>query len=184
MLEKKKKEIKKEDVVVLAKTDEKCPECGKPLIIKLGKYGKFLSCSGFPDCEYAAPLAIDENGNAVEASETFGECPECGGTLIMKQGRFGKFIACDNYPKCKHTQPYLDKIGMACPDCKEGEVVKKQTKTRRTFYGCSRYPDCEFSSWADPRNQQKQGKDADTEASIPKKTTKKTKKKTKKAKKK
>lgn len=157
LLEKKKKEINKEDVVVLETTDEKCPECGKKLIIKLGRYGKFLSCSNFPDCEYAAPYETDEEGNIVDTpKETFGECPECGGTLILKQGRYGKFIACDNYPKCKYTQTYLDKIGMECPTCKKGGVVRKRTKKGIPFFGCSRYPDCDYSSWKDPRAQESQ----------------------------
>lgn len=146
----KKKEIKKEDLVVLEKTDEECPECKKHnLIVKLGKYGKFLSCSGFPDCKYAAPMHDD-----LEAQQDFGKCNECKkGDMILKQGRYGKFIACSNYPDCKHTEPYQDKIEMACPDCGSGEVVIKKTKKGRVFYGCSRYPDCEYASWKDPRQQ-------------------------------
>lgn len=153
---KKKKEIKKEDIVVLEKTDETCPECGKPLVIKLGRYGKFLSCSGFPDCEYAAPLNEEGNGVLEGAQEDLGKCPEDDGNLILKEGRFGKFIACSNYPKCKYTQNYQDTIGMKCPDCGEGEVVKKKTKKGILFYGCSRYPDCKYSSWKDPREQNDQ----------------------------
>jgi DNA topoisomerase-1 len=69
--------------------------------------------------------------------------------MIMKTGRFGKFLACSNYPKCKTTKPFLEKIGVKCPECKEGDVVVKKAKGR-IFYGCSRYPDCNFSSWKKP----------------------------------
>jgi len=123
------------------------------LNVTLGKYGKFLSCSNYPDCKYAEPLeedkVLDENGKEIE---DFGKCPNCEtGTFILKKGRFGKFLACSNYPKCKTTKPFLEKIGVSCPKCKEGDVVIKKAKGRE-FFGCSRYPDCDFSSWADPRN--------------------------------
>lgn len=148
-LQEKEKTLNKRDVTNLGESDEKCPECGKVLVYKLGKYGKFLSCSGYPDCKYAKPLA-DENGNGEEEKEDYGKCPNCeDGVFVLKQGRYGKFLACSNYPKCKTTKNYLDKIGMKCPECGEGEVIVKKAKGR-TFYGCSRYPDCEWSSWSNP----------------------------------
>jgi len=154
-LAKKEAELKKADVTTLGQSDENCPECGKTLNIKLGKYGKFLSCSGFPACEFAKPIdgdGVDENGKPV----SFGPCDVCAaGELILKQGRFGKFLACTNYPKCKNTKPYAEKIGVKCPKCTEGDVVVKTAKGRgrgkgRTFYGCSRYPDCDYASWKKP----------------------------------
>lgn len=155
LLEKKNKEIKKEDIVVMEETDDLCPSCGGKLIIKLGKYGKFISCSNFPECKYAAPF-LREGESADQAihdeEQTHGPCPECKtGNLILRQGRFGAFIACSNYPQCKYTQPYMDKIGMICPECSKGDVVRKRTKRRKLFYGCSRYPECKYSSWSDPR---------------------------------
>ncbi|MDC0449044.1 type I DNA topoisomerase [bacterium] len=148
-LEKKDKELHKRDVTTLEETDEVCPECKKhKLVVKLGKYGKFLSCSGYPDCDYAKPLA-GEDGE--EAKEDYGKCPECeDGVFVLKQGRFGKFLACNNYPKCKTTKPYMDKIGVKCPGCGEGDVVVKKAK-KKTFYGCSKYPDCDWSSWTKPK---------------------------------
>jgi DNA topoisomerase-1 len=125
------------------------------LDIKLGKYGKFLSCSGFPECEFAKPVdgeGLDEDGEAT----SYGKCEECkDGNMVLKQGRFGKFLACSRYPECKTTQPYLDKIGMKCPTCeeadrKEGEVIVKKAKGR-TFYGCSNYPECDYASWKYPK---------------------------------
>jgi DNA topoisomerase-1 len=78
------------------------------------------------------------------------ECPKCGHDLVVRWGRYGKFISCSNFPKCRYTEPYLEKIGMTCPVCGEGEVVRRKTRKGRTFYGCSRYPDCDFTSWKQP----------------------------------
>lgn len=147
-------EIKREEVTALEETDEICPECGKPLVVKLGRYGKFISCTGFPECKYARPLSdVLKNGvpDDIDQSQLEGGCPECDGELVLKEGKFGKFVACSNYPKCKFTKPYLDKIGMKCPDCGEGEVIFKRTRKGKTFYGCSRYPECKFASWKNPK---------------------------------
>jgi DNA topoisomerase I len=77
-------------------------------------------------------------------------CPKCGHDLIIRWGRYGKFISCSNFPECRYTEPYLEKIGVTCPTCGEGEVVRRKTRKGRTFYGCSRYPDCDFTSWKQP----------------------------------
>lgn len=142
--------LNKADVTNLGDSDEKCPDCGKTLVFKLGKYGKFLSCSGYPDCKYAKPLAGENGSKEEESNVDYGKCPNCAdGTFILRQGRFGKFLACSNYPKCKTTKNYQDKIGMKCPECGEGDVVVKKAK-KKVFYGCSRYPDCKWSSWTNP----------------------------------
>lgn len=154
------KEIKKEDIVVVEKTDEKCPECKEGhLVIKLGKFGKFYSCDRFPDCKFAKPMeeAGDVEGTA-EDNKILDEikdkkCPECGGELVLKEGRYGKFVACGNYPKCKYTQKIENKINMKCPKCgdsEHGEVVVKRTKRGKIFFGCSRYPKCDYASWTNP----------------------------------
>ena len=82
-------------------------------------------------------------------------CPSCHqGQLVIKHGRFGKFIACDNYPECRHTEPYLKRKGLLCPDCgreQRGEIVERRTRKGRIFYGCNRYPACEFSAWKLPK---------------------------------
>ncbi|MFC1621824.1 type I DNA topoisomerase [Patescibacteria group bacterium] len=150
-LEKKDGELNKHDVTNLGEVGEKCPDCEKELIFKLGKYGKFVSCSNYPECKFARPLeedkVTDENGEEVT---DFGKCTECkDGTFVLKRGKFGKFLACSNYPDCKTTKPFLEKIGMECPDCEKGEIVVKKAKGR-TFYGCSEYPNCEYSSWKNP----------------------------------
>ena len=142
--------LSKADVTNLGDSDEKCPDCGKTLVFKLGKYGKFLSCSGYPECKYAKPLAGENGSKEEESNVDYGKCPNCAdGIFILRQGRFGKFLACSNYPKCKTTKNYQDKIGMKCPECGEGDVVVKKAK-KKVFYGCSRYPDCKWSSWTNP----------------------------------
>lgn len=152
-------ELKKQDITFLGNSEELCPKCGKILMFKLGKYGKFLSCSDYPTCEFAKPIEekitslVDEDGNAVESApevKDYGKCEVCKeGDYILRVGRFGKFLACSRYPDCKSTKPFLIKIGVKCPECKEGDLVVKKGKGR-TFYGCSRYPDCKYSTWKKP----------------------------------
>ena len=151
----KEKEIKKSDYTTLRETEEKCPQCGRKLLVKLGKFGEFLSCPGFPDCKYAEPLKNKGAGGentaaAVDAEQLAYGCPEDGGELILKESRFGKFIACKNYPKCKFTKNYLDKIGVKCPQCKEGEVITKKGRRGASFFGCSNYPKCKWAAWVKP----------------------------------
>jgi DNA topoisomerase-1 len=123
-------------------TKEVCDKCGKPMIIKWGRNGKFMACSGYPDCKNTKPIDNDEQKPTGE------KCDVCGADMVYKVGRYGKFIACSNYPECKNTKPITLKI--TCPKCKQGELVEKKTKTKRVFYGCSRYPDCDFASWDKP----------------------------------
>lgn len=159
------KTLEKREVTTLETTEEKCPECSSLLLVKLGKYGKFLSCSNYPECEYARPLAEDlGNGDGEKAeAQDFGECDQCeGGKMVLKQGRFGKFLACSNYPKCKNTKSYLEKIGMSCPNCSEGEVIVKKAKGR-TFFGCSRYPECDYAAWKNPMENRDNDDAADLE---------------------
>jgi DNA topoisomerase-1 len=142
------KELHKADFTFLGMSEEMCPKCGKPLMVKLGKFGKFLSCSGYPDCEFAKPIdgeGIDDQGNPLE----YEKCEKCGGSMVLKMGRFGKFLACSNYPKCKNIKKFVEKIGMKCPLCLEGDVIVKKFRGR-TFYGCSKYPDCKYTSSKNP----------------------------------
>ncbi|MBN1423865.1 type I DNA topoisomerase [Candidatus Fermentibacteria bacterium] len=123
-----------------------CPECGKPLLIKMGRHGEFLACSGFPACRHAGPLKKDAE-TAPQVVQ--GECPRCGAPMVMRSGRFGEFLACSTYPTCKGTRPLT--TGVPCP--KEGctgEISSKRSKGGKRFYGCSRYPQCDFVTWAEP----------------------------------
>ncbi len=154
-IEKKDKEIKKSDVVK-EKTDEICEKCGKPMEVKLSRYGKFLSCTGFPECKNAKPLHEDPEEKAeteaLEKEFANEKCEKCGAKMVVKKGRFGNFLACSAYPKCKNTKPILKTIGVKCPQCGKGDVVEKRTKRNRIFWGCERYPDCDYSSWEKPTN--------------------------------
>lgn len=121
-------------------TDEICPECGRPLVVRWGRYGRFLACTGFPDCRYSRPLAAEEE----QLQATDEKCPECDSPMVVKRGRYGPFLACSRYPECKGTRPILKKIGVRCPKCGTGELVERRARRRRVFYGCSNYPDCDF----------------------------------------
>ncbi len=127
-------------------TDEKCHECESPMVIRWGRFGKFLACSRYPECKGSRPLESAEEQQAA----TDEKCPECGDAMKVKMGRFGRFLACVRYPECKGSKPFLNKIGIDCPDC-GGSVVERRSRGRgRTFYGCSNYPTCSFTSWARP----------------------------------
>ena len=126
-------------------TGELCELCGKPMIIKWGRYGQFKACTGYPACKNRKPLDEDVE----KLAHTVGlKCRQCGGDLVVKGGPFGTFLGCSNYPKCNYTQPIS--MGIKCPKCKDGDVIERKTKRKRIFYGCSRYPECDFVSWDKP----------------------------------
>jgi DNA topoisomerase-1 len=124
---------------------EYCENCGRPMVLKKGRFGTFYACTGFPDCKTTKPVG----GTQKKADQPLDEkCPQCGNHLVLKSGRFGEFTACSNYPACKYVKQKT--IGVKCPECSEGEVVERRSKRGRTFYGCNRWPDCDFVAWARP----------------------------------
>ncbi|NOQ21870.1 MAG: type I DNA topoisomerase [Candidatus Aegiribacteria sp.] len=125
-------------------TGETCPECGAPIIIRWGRYGKFKACTSFPRCRYSKPVEED-NSSEYEGRK----CPECGSSLLLKTGRYGKYLSCSNHPKCKHTEPVP--TGVPCPasGC-TGELVEKKSRRGRLFYACNRYPECKYAVWNMP----------------------------------
>jgi len=150
-LEKAKVEMKsvKEEVTA---TDIICDKCSKPMVIKWGRRGKFLACTGYPECKSTSDFTTDESGAvkvAENTAETDEKCPKCESPMVIKSGRFGRFLACSKYPECKSTLPYS--TGVSCPEegC-EGTLVERRTKKGRTFYGCSKYPDCKHATWKLP----------------------------------
>jgi len=148
-LEEKKKSIKKADVIT-EKTDEICDICGAPMQVKLGKNGKFLSCSKYPECKNAKPLKEDrKKEEALQKEYKDEKCEKCGSPMIIKKGRFGEFLACSAYPKCKTTRPLAHALSSKCPKC-GGGIVEKRTKRGKVFYGCSNYPKCDFATWNKP----------------------------------
>ncbi len=124
------------------KTDEICDKCGKPMIIKIGRNGRFLACSGYPDCKNTKSLESE--------AETIDEkCPNCGSPMQIRRGRFGRYIACSNYPECKTTKSVPTGVKCPEPDC-GGDLVEKSSRKGKVFFACSNYPKCEHSSWYRP----------------------------------
>jgi DNA topoisomerase I len=153
-LEKKYMEINKKDLIN-EETDEKCEKCGKDMVIKTSRYGKFLACTGFPDCRNTKQInsengEVEEEGTKEEPEKTDLKCEKCGEAMLIRQGKFGKFYACSGFPKCKNTKALDQDTGVECPKCKKGKIVAKKTKARKTFYACDGYPDCKFAVWSRP----------------------------------
>lgn len=98
----------------------------------------------------AIQVAIESIEKINMDEETDEGCELCGEHMVIKYGRFGKFMACKNYPECKNTKPIVNKVGVKCPKCKEGDILLKKSKKGRSFYGCSLYPECDFVSWDKP----------------------------------
>jgi len=146
------KTVQRKDVTQEA-IDEVCPKCGKPLSIRLGRRGRFIGCTGYPDCDYTRSLESDENEEAVEHEIVEGRtCPKCGADLIIRHGPYGKFIGCSAYPKCKFLEP-LEKpedTGVTCPKCSKGTLLKRKSRRGRIFYSCSCYPKCKYAIWNEP----------------------------------
>jgi len=125
-------------------SSEKCPTCGSPVALKIGRFGPFIACSRRPDCPFTRPL----NRNRVPDKPTDEICKECGAPMVIKTGRFGEFLACTRYPKCKHTRPVP--LGIKCPKCGVGDLAERRTRKGRNFFGCLRYPECDYSTWNKP----------------------------------
>jgi len=132
-------------------TDEICPECGKPMAIKLGRYGKFMACTGYPECKVAKPMN-GKDGVQAEPELSDQKCDKCGEQMVIKAGRYGKFLGCSAYPKCKNIQP-LEKpldTGISCPQCGKGTFLEKKSRRGKIFYSCSTYPKCKNALWNKP----------------------------------
>ncbi len=143
--------VQRKDVTQEA-LDEACPKCGKPLSIRLGKRGRFVGCSGYPECDFTRNL--EGEVTTVSEPEIVPDrvCPDCGGALHIKFGRYGKFIGCSSYPKCKHIEP-LEKpadTGIECPQCHQGSLLKRKSRFGKIFFSCSTYPTCNYAVWNEP----------------------------------
>lgn len=128
--------------------DEECEKCGRPMVLKKGRYGQFLACSGYPDCKNTRRILRAEDGTLESKKDQLLEerCPKCENQLVIKHGRYGEFTACSAYPDCKYIKQ--KEVGVACPkeDC-PGQVVERRSRRGKLFYGCSEYPNCDFTSW-------------------------------------
>lgn len=152
-LTKKDKEITKKSLIA-EETDEVCDKCGKPMVVRMGRYGKFLACSGFPECKNIKSLPI-KSGGLEGQTEGDGEmtekCDKCGAPLQKKRGRFGFFWGCSKYPECTFIKSIgQKKLGIPCPTCGIGEVIQRRSKKGKIYYSCSRGKECDFISWTRP----------------------------------
>jgi len=128
--------------------DLTCEKCGKPMVLKRGRFGEFMACSGYPECRNTKKIVKGAGEVTVKHDIALGElCPVCGKNLAIKHGRFGEYTACSDYPDCKYIK--LKTTGVACPNC-GGDIVERKSKRGKTFYGCSRYPECDFVLWNKP----------------------------------
>jgi DNA topoisomerase-1 len=143
------RDVKRQEIA----TDLTCEKCGKPMVIKWGRMGEFLACSGYPECRNTMNFRREEDGTIAPIKEeeitTDEKCPNCGSPMVVKRGRFGRFLACSRYPECKTSKPIS--IGVSCPKGCGGYISERRSKRGKTFYGCSSYPSCDFVSWDRPR---------------------------------
>src|SRR5260221_9305729 len=122
--------------------EEYCENCGRVMVLKRGRFGQFMACTGYPDCKTTRRLDQGKRVPDVPLEEV---CPQCGRNMVLRHGRYGEFVSCSGYPDCKYIKQNF--IGVKCPQCKDGELVEKKARRRgNTFYGCSNYPKCEFTS--------------------------------------
>ncbi|MDF1678539.1 MAG: type I DNA topoisomerase [Legionellaceae bacterium] len=143
-------QVQRKDVTTEA-IDEKCPKCSKPLAIRLGKRGRFIGCSGFPDCDYTKDVEGGDKPAEPEIVEGR-ECPQCQSALQIKTSRYGRFIGCAGYPSCKFIEP-LEKpadTGVSCAKCLTGKMLKRKSRRGKIFYSCSEYPKCDYALWNEP----------------------------------
>lgn len=140
--------------VTQEKIDENCPKCGQQLTIRLGRHGRFIGCSQYPECDYTRDLNDSSGARAEPEVVENRACPECGAALHIKQGRYGKFIGCSRYPDCKFLEPIAkpQDTQVTCPQCHQGTLLKKQSRRGKVFFSCSTYPKCDYALWNEPVN--------------------------------
>ncbi|WP_430009110.1 type I DNA topoisomerase [Methylophaga lonarensis] len=150
-VETKDKEVQRSDVTQEL-LDEDCPKCGKKLSSRLGRSGRFIGCTGYPECDYTRNI----NGEETSASEPEvvegRKCPKCDSDLWIRTGKYGKFIGCSSYPKCKHIESLEQpaNTGVTCPKCNKGEILTRKSRRGKVFYSCSEYPSCDYALWNEP----------------------------------
>jgi DNA topoisomerase-1 len=143
------RDVKREEIP----TEHKCEKCGSTMVIKWGRNGSFLACSGYPDCKNTKEYLKRADGTieVLQDEKVEQKCGQCGADMVKKRGRFGEFLACSRYPECKFTQPIS--LGVDCPrkDC-GGFMTAKRSRRGKVFYGCSNYSKngCDFVLWDRP----------------------------------
>ena len=121
--------------------EEYCENCGRVMVLKRGRFGQFMACTGYPDCKTTRRL---DQGKKVPDIPLDEVCPKCGRNMMIRHGRYGEFTTCSGYPECKYVKQNF--IGVKCPLCKDGDLVEKRARKGNTFYGCGNYPNCKFTS--------------------------------------
>lgn len=134
--------------------EEKCPKCNAQLAIRLGKRGRFIGCTAYPECDYTANLDGESNATEPEVVPDR-QCPDCKGALHIKNGPYGKFIGCSNYPDCRFIEPLVKPADtdVQCPECNKGNILQRKSRKGKIFYSCARYPDCKYAIWNEPINE-------------------------------
>lgn len=151
-LAEKNKEVTKESFQ--EKLDKNCPDCGGDLIVKFGRFGKFIACSNYPNCKHTEKTEDEKKQEAEIEKETGKElCEICGAPMTIKRGRYGAFLGCSKYPDCKNIKKIENKTGVKCPKCSIGDIVERKSKRGRSFYGCNTYPKCDFALWNKPNGE-------------------------------
>ena len=144
--------------IPVEETDIICDKCGRKMVIKNGRYGKFAACPGYPQCKNTKPLTKEkeegEEEKSTEKKQIIADfkCEKCGSDMIQRSGRFGTFFACVRYPQCSFTKQKTREIGVDCPKC-GSKIIMKTGRNKTVFYSCEKYPDCDFSSWDLPTNE-------------------------------
>ena len=150
-VETKDKEVQRSDVTQEL-LDEDCPKCGKKLSSRLGRSGRFIGCTAYPECDYTRNIDGEETSNNEPEVVEGRKCPKCESDLWVRTGRYGKFIGCSSYPKCKHIESLEqpENTGVECPQCKKGEILTRKSRRGKIFYSCSEYPSCDYALWNEP----------------------------------
>ncbi len=154
LVDEKETSVSRKDVTQEA-MDEDCPQCGKPLATRLGRRGRFVGCTGYPDCDYTRNLGDDKDTKSEPEVVEGRSCPKCDSPLWIREGRYGKFIGCSSYPNCKHIEPLEqpEDTGVACPVCKKGTMLRRKSRRGKIFFSCSTYPDCDYAVWNEPLDE-------------------------------
>ena len=135
-----------------------CPNCGKPMIVRNSRFGtQFLGCSGYPECKTVMSMNALSEQSDEETTEKPQEvceekCEKCGSDMIFKTGPYGKYMECTN-AECKHRKPYRRSTGVKCPKCGQADIVERKSKKGTVFFGCNRYPECDFTLWNEPTGE-------------------------------
>lgn len=127
-------------------SDVTCEKCGAKMIVKMGRYGKYLACPNYPNCKNIKPYSLAEGSE--EVSDV--KCDACGTLMVYRTGPYGRYLKC---PSCGANKAIVIDTGIVCPKCHEGHMVQRRSHRGRIFYGCSRYPKCDMALWNEPINQ-------------------------------